>query len=76
MNKSPQERPPTDVQLLTLPQVAERLQVSISDVRRKIREGKLPCVRLGPRQIRVHAADLGAYVEARRAPAPPPDDAS
>jgi excisionase family DNA binding protein len=57
-----------DVQLLTLSQVAERLQVSLSDVRRKIRAGALPSVRLGPRQVRVLAADLQAYVESRRRP--------
>jgi excisionase family DNA binding protein len=55
-----------DVQLLTLPQVAERLQVSLSDVRRKIRAGILPSIRLGPRQVRVLASDLRVYVESRR----------
>lgn len=55
-----------DVQLLTLPQVAERLQVSLSDVRRKIRAGVLPSIRLGSRQVRVLVSDLQAYVESRR----------
>jgi excisionase family DNA binding protein len=54
--------------LLTLPQVAKRLQVSLSDVRRKVRRGVIPIVRLGPRQVRVLASDLQAYVESRRRP--------
>jgi excisionase family DNA binding protein len=54
--------------LLTLSQVATRLQVSLSDVRRKVRSGVLPCVRLGSRQIRILASDLEAYIEARRRP--------
>lgn len=57
-----------DVQLLTLSQVAERLQVSLSDVRRKIRAGVLPSIRLGPRQVRVLVSDLQVYVKSRRRP--------
>lgn len=60
----------SDVQLLTLSQVADRLQVSLSDVRRKIRAGILPSIRLGPRQVRVLTSDLQAYVESRRRPLP------
>jgi excisionase family DNA binding protein len=58
----------SDVQLLTLSQVADRLQVSLSDVRRKIRSGILPSVRLGPRQVRVLVSDLQVYVKSRRRP--------
>jgi excisionase family DNA binding protein len=54
--------------LLTLNQVAERLQVSLSDVRRKVRTGVLPCVRLGPHQVRVLISDLESYIDAQRRP--------
>jgi excisionase family DNA binding protein len=57
-----------DLCLLKIPQVARLLQTSVSDVRRKVQAGVLPCVRLGPRQVRVLASDLQAYVESRRRP--------
>ena len=63
-----------DLQLLTLSQVAKLLQVSISDVRRKVRAGVLPHVRLGPRQVRVLVSDLKTYIEKRRRPLRSPDD--
>ena len=49
-------------QLLTLPQVADRLQVSMSTVRRRIAAGELPVVVIG-RNHRVRPADLARYVE-------------
>jgi excisionase family DNA binding protein len=57
-----------DLWLLTIPQVAQLLQTSVSSVRRKIRAGVLPCIRLGPRQVRVLASDLKTYIESRRRP--------
>lgn len=59
--------------LLTLKQVAELLQVSMSTVWRATRSGalqtiKLSNVRHGPRcAVRVSREDLAAFVEARRA---------
>ena len=50
-------------QLLTLQQVADRLQVSMSTVRRKVASGELPVVRIGRNQ-RVRPADLEAYIKA------------
>lgn len=52
-------------QLLTLPQVAARLQVSLSTVRRLITAGSLKAVRIG-RSLRVRPEDLAAYIEANR----------
>lgn len=49
-------------QLLTLQQVADRLQVSMSTVRRLVDAGKLKAVRIG-RNLRVRPEDLAAYIE-------------
>jgi excisionase family DNA binding protein len=51
-------------QWLTVEQVAERLQVHIETVRRWIRSGDLPSVRLGRRAgYRIKAADLEAFLD-------------
>lgn len=49
-------------QLLTLQQVADRLQVSMSTVRRLVSAGKLKTVRIG-RNLRVRPEDLAGYIE-------------
>lgn len=49
-------------QLLTLPQVADRLQVSLSTVRRLVADSKLKAVRIG-RNLRVRPDDLKTYIE-------------
>jgi len=49
-------------QLLTLQQVADRLQVSMSTVRRLVSAGDLVAVRIG-RNLRVRPEDLAAYIE-------------
>ena len=54
-----------DLQLFTPCQVAQKLQISLSDVRRKIKKGIIPSIRLGPRQVRVRAIDLRTYILAR-----------
>ena len=48
-------------QLLTLDQVAARLQVSMSTIRRRVKAGELRVVRIG-RQIRVRPEDFDAFV--------------
>ena len=50
-------------QLLTLQQAADRLQISMSTIRRLIKAGKLQAVRIG-RNLRVRPADLEAYITA------------
>lgn len=50
-------------QLLTLQQVADRLQVSMSTIRRLADAGDLKIVRIG-RNLRVRPDDLRAYIEA------------
>lgn len=51
----------TEDQLLKLEDVADRLQVSLSTVRRLIRDGKLQTVRIG-RALRVRPQDLEVYI--------------
>lgn len=48
-------------QLLTLQQAADRLQISMSTIRRLIKAGKLQAVRIG-RNLRIRPADLEAYI--------------
>jgi len=49
-------------QLLRLDQVADRLSVSMSTVRRLVKEGRLTTVRIGPKVIRVRPEDLEAFI--------------
>jgi excisionase family DNA binding protein len=51
--------------LLTIPEVARTLAVSALTVRRLIRSGQLPCVRVGV-QIRVQPRDLLRWISARK----------
>lgn len=48
---------------LTIQDVAEARNVSTTTVRRWIREGRLPAVRLGPQIIRVRPCDLAQLEE-------------
>ena len=50
-----------DSQLLTIPQVSERLALSVSRVYELARQGKLPVVRVG-KYVRVHAVELAKWV--------------
>jgi excisionase family DNA binding protein len=54
-----------DGQLLTLPELAEQLQLSEKTLRRMIASGRLPCVRLG-RQLRFLPGDVFRWLEARK----------
>ena len=56
-------------QLLTLPQVAERLQVSMSTLRRRIAAGDLPVVVIG-HSHRVRPEDLARYIATNVTDAP------
>lgn len=55
----------TDTTLLTVLQVAERLQTSQRTIRRAIAAGELAVHRIGS-SIRVSEADLAAFLAARR----------
>ena len=48
--------------LLTLGQAAEQTAVSIDTLRREIKDGNLPCVRIRD-TVRVDADDLQSYIE-------------
>jgi excisionase family DNA binding protein len=63
-----------DEQLLTIPEAAARLRQTPGTIRRKIREGQLPALRLGtgPRApFRIDALELEAFLFAE-----PEDDAA
>lgn len=49
---------PSVRRMLTIPQSAEYLNVSVNTVRRMIVRGDLRAIRLGPQVIRVRLADL------------------
>ena len=53
-------------ELLTVQQVAARLQVSVRTVRRWISDGLLPCTRLGARCVRVSTGELAAFLARSR----------
>jgi excisionase family DNA binding protein len=52
----------TDTRLLTVPQVAERLAVSVRKTYRLISTGQLKRLRVGVRGTRVVAGDLDDYI--------------
>lgn len=52
-------------QLLTIPQAADRLAMSVDTVQRAITAGHLDTVRVG-RSVRIAEADLEAFINARR----------
>ncbi|MEV6660628.1 helix-turn-helix domain-containing protein [Nocardia fluminea] len=52
--------PANDTPPLSLAEAATRTGVSVYTLRRWIRAGRLPAVRIGPRMIRVTVADLDA----------------
>lgn len=56
---------PDSEQLLSVPQVAERIGMSISFVRAAVRDGRLPSERIG-RAVRVRAAALTVLTQATR----------
>lgn len=55
--------------LLTVEQVAERLQMHAATVRRFIREGKLAGIRLGGREWRVKSSEMERFIEGGERPA-------
>ena len=60
-------RPPGNMKLLTVPEVAEAMKVSEKTVRRLIKRGDLPAYGLGARgQLRVEERELERYVESQR----------
>jgi excisionase family DNA binding protein len=58
--------------LLTLQQTADRLNVSLDTVNRRVRSGALPVFRDGARIVRVRDADLRRYIDVRTSEPPLP----
>jgi excisionase family DNA binding protein len=52
--------------LLTIEDAAQILNVSTKTVRRLIKAGDLPFVRIANKSIRIHSNDLEWYIRARR----------
>ena len=52
--------------LLTIEQGAVRLQVSSKSVRRYIKQGRLPVIRLSERKHRISEADLEKFIDDMR----------
>jgi excisionase family DNA binding protein len=52
--------------LLTIPETAERLRISVRSVRRLIDEGKLPTHRFSARMVRIHTLDISDYLSSIR----------
>lgn len=52
-------------ELLTLTEVARRLGTCLETVRRAVRRGDLPAVKVDGKSYRVRRADLAAYLDAR-----------
>jgi excisionase family DNA binding protein len=56
-----------DLDLLTLPEAAALLKVSVVTIRRWIKQGRLPAYHVGPRKVRINYSDLSkAFTPARR----------
>ncbi len=51
-------------ELLTVPEAAQRLRVSVRHARRLIAAGRLRVVRLSPRVTRVKTTELDAFIAA------------
>jgi excisionase family DNA binding protein len=51
-----------DDALLTVEEAASRLKLHVVTVRKMLREGRLPGIKVGPRQWRVPTAALQQYV--------------
>lgn len=61
----PNMQPAIDGPLLTIEEVRSRLNVSISTVRRLVRDEKLPAYRVGG-QLRFKLEEVTAYIDAQR----------
>ncbi|NUN47675.1 MAG: helix-turn-helix domain-containing protein [Candidatus Brocadiae bacterium] len=62
----PEQTAPGAPELLTLPEAAERLKVSLRTLRNIVRQGGLATIRISARRIVIQADDLAAYVASRR----------
>jgi excisionase family DNA binding protein len=65
--KGPAPETPIDRRLASMPAVAEALGVSPKTVWRLLRDGKMPCVRMGGRTM-IAVSDVDAFVAAKRGP--------
>jgi excisionase family DNA binding protein len=63
--KAPERPESGDFELLSIPQVCQRLAMGKSWVYRRIHEGEIPSVKLG-RTIKVRRADLETFLDEHR----------
>ncbi len=61
-------RPISHPALVSLPDAADFLQVSVPSLRRWLREGQLGCVRCG-RAVRIEREELARFIAQNRRPA-------
>ena len=61
----PNIQPAIDGPLLTIEEVRGQLKVSISTIRRLVRDEKLPAYRVGG-QLRFKPGEVAAYIDAQR----------
>ncbi len=57
-------------ELLTVEEAAARLKMHPDTIRRLLREGSMPGVKLGKRQWRISAAALARFIEGDQKPKP------
>ena len=51
--------------MLTVEQTAEKLQMHVATVRRMLRAGQLPGMKLGPKEWRIPSDALQAFIDAK-----------
>jgi excisionase family DNA binding protein len=56
---------PIDDPRLTISEASECLGVSVKSIRRLLEDRQLPFLRIGPRLVRIRAADLDSFIAAR-----------
>jgi excisionase family DNA binding protein len=62
-NHKPEVSPVEQLTILTVPQVAERIQCSRRTVQYEIAQGRLRAYRISKKLTRIHRRDLDAYLE-------------
>ncbi len=64
-NKQSIERLSNNMEILTLDEVAEMLNLRVSTIRKYCREGKIPCIKIG-KSYRIDKKDLIKFLNRRK----------